>query len=649
MVHNVNGNKINSSIPTSTCCTVIPSTPLVAAKVIKLPDISVNTNSDNICKTKYIPEKNKNSILLAITDSGATDNMTSNKNFFEYILPLESGKEVVLGDDKTKLKIEGYGMMNILLNNNRVRIMAYYVPTLGTTLLSIKQHMRYKGNFFHAENNSVVLAYKKQILYPNCKNEFTLKIQPAINTTKSYIFDENVAQTIHATPKGKHNAEEYHILRAGKASKITDVHHQKQLAEKVYVKKLISHAVLPHRVTNGSIGFDLASAQSITIPAHSTQLIGTGFGMDIPDGIYLRLASRSSLAQHNINVGGGVIDTDYIGEIKIIMQNNSDSPLEIKIGQRIAQGIFEQAKTPCLILTDNLNPTQRNNKGFGSSNKNSLNKARQQVVQSNVKKMLLRHQPNKTQRSILDFLCSSTKTTNTKQPTTIINLPEEISTLGDTTTQHCADDEVSIQTEKTTNMSQTSSNCTENTKTNPENQSQSEEDLSENTPPILPNEKCNSSIPQHLSFSKDFVAQAIGYHKLNLLLKYFNRVALPNVSIRSTDKSEVLTDGDTATMKSKKRNLTPSKLPEKYSDVWHMDIVYGPCIAIAGVKYALLLVDKKTRKCFIYALKDLKASIKDALSQFLLDAGTKPKLIRSDFDKKLIGGTTKKFLRDNKI
>ena len=67
-----------------------------------------------------------------------------------------------------------------------------------------------------------------------------------------------------------------------------------------------------------------------------------------------------------------------------------------------------------------------------------------------------------------------------------------------------------------------------------------------------------------------------------------------------------------------------------------MDIVYGPCLAIAGVKYALLLVDKKTRKCCLYALKDLKDSIKDALSQFILDVGTKPKLLRTDFDKKLL-------------
>ena len=121
------------------------------------------------------------------------------------------------------------------------------------------------------------------------------------------------------------------------------------------------------------------------------------------------------------------------------------------------------------------------------------------------------------------------------------------------------------------------------------------------------------------------------------------------MSIRATDKSDILTDGETATIHSRKRNKNKTQLPEKYSDVWHMDIVYGPCIGIEGVKYALLLVDKKTRKCFIYALKDLKQSINDALTQFLVDVRVKPKLIRTDFDKKLFGGNTRKLLLKNKI
>ena len=80
-----------------------------------------------------------------------------------------------------------------------------------------------------------------------------------------------------------------------------------------------------------------------------------------------------------------------------------------------------------------------------------------------------------------------------------------------------------------------------------------------------------------------------------------------------------------------------------------MDIVYGPCVAISGIKYALLLIDKKSGECHIYGLKDLKESITDALSQFLLDAQVPPKVIQTDFDKKLMGGAAKRLLCSKNI
>ena len=394
----------------------------------------------------------------------------------------------------------------------------------------------------------------------------------------------------------------------------------------------------------------MEAAHPIIIPPKETKPVKTGLVVAVPDGIYLRIASRSSMALQNINVGGGVVDNDFRGEIEVIIQNNSNIPFKIQTGQKIAQVIFEQAQTPCLILSDKLPPTPRGSKGFGSTTKNE---ARRLVAQNNIQKMISQTtQSNKKQKTLLDFLWSTTtekrKTTEKQNNSPKQQIPEIHDS--DNIENEYADDDISVQTETTSNLSNNNTTSDiSSTKTQPVTQLQSEEDLNGDVPPILPNEKCNSSIPKHLTFSKDFVAQAIGYHKLNLLLKYFNRVAQPNITISASDKSKTLNDGETATLKSKKKNSRPSKIPEKYSDVWHMDIVYGPCVAIAGVKYALLLVDKKTRKCCLYALKDLKDSIKDALSQFILDVGTKPKLLRTDFDKKLIGGKIKQFLREKHI
>ena len=81
--------------------------------------------------------------------------------------------------------------------------MGYYVPSLGTTLIPIKHHMKFRGNYFHAENNKVSLAYDSDILYLNCDTEFTLKVKEATNSTKQYIFDECLAQKISTITNGK--------------------------------------------------------------------------------------------------------------------------------------------------------------------------------------------------------------------------------------------------------------------------------------------------------------------------------------------------------------------------------------------------------------------------------------------------------------
>ena len=70
-----------------------------------------------------------------------------------------------------------------------------------------------------------------------------------------------------------------------------------------------------------------------------------------------------------------------------------------------------------------------------------------------------------------------------------------------------------------------------------------------------------------------------------------------------------------------------------------MDIVYGPCMAVGGVRHALLLIDKKTRKCHVYPLKDMKKSITNALKKFINDVQVQPKLIWIDFDQRLMGGS----------
>ena len=128
-----------------------------------------------------------------IPDSGATNHFSGEESHFEYLLPLPSteNNQLFLGDDSTAYKILGVGPLNILMNGKRARILAYYVPAIKTTLLSITKHIEYDGCYFHAENNTYTLAFPRDILHPTIQSEAIIHIQSAkhLPSTTPYIFD----------------------------------------------------------------------------------------------------------------------------------------------------------------------------------------------------------------------------------------------------------------------------------------------------------------------------------------------------------------------------------------------------------------------------------------------------------------------------
>jgi len=133
--------------------------------------------------------------------------------------------------------------------------------------------------------------------------------------------------------------------------------------------KLSTSAILPRRGTNGSAGYDLCANEEIFLPAGERRLISTGISMAIPEGYYGRIAPRSGLAwKHGLDVLAGVIDSDYRGEIKVVLQN-LDPAISYKIqkGDRIAQLIFERYHTFQLTEVDDLTVSKRDEGGFGST------------------------------------------------------------------------------------------------------------------------------------------------------------------------------------------------------------------------------------------------------------------------------------------
>ena len=124
----------------------------------------------------------------------------------------------------------------------------------------------------------------------------------------------------------------------------------------------------PKTVTSRSAGYDLHSSEETVIAPHSRQLGATGIAITVPAGTYGRIAPRSGMSvKLSIDVGSGVIDEDYTGEVKLLLINHSDKQYHIREGDRIAQLILEQIKTPETKMTTELQPTIRGNKGCGST------------------------------------------------------------------------------------------------------------------------------------------------------------------------------------------------------------------------------------------------------------------------------------------
>ena len=115
----------------------------------------------------------------------------------------------------------------------------------------------------------------------------------------------------------------------------------------LYIKKLQNSAAIPKRATKDAAGYDIASVEETVVPAKGRTVVKTGLSIAIPDGCYGRIAPRSGLAVKKfIDIGAGVIDADYRGEIGVVMCNHSDEDLKVKQGDRIAQLILEKISTP---------------------------------------------------------------------------------------------------------------------------------------------------------------------------------------------------------------------------------------------------------------------------------------------------------------
>ncbi len=138
----------------------------------------------------------------------------------------------------------------------------------------------------------------------------------------------------------------------------------------VRIKRLRPGAVLPAYQTAGAAGMDLCAAEEVTLPPGGVAAVPTGWAVEIPAGYEMQVRPRSGLAlKQGIMVANspGTVDSDYRGEVCVLLYNTREVPFEIRRGDRIAQAIVGPVSRIAWRETDDLSDTARGAGGFGST------------------------------------------------------------------------------------------------------------------------------------------------------------------------------------------------------------------------------------------------------------------------------------------
>ncbi len=526
-----------------------------------------------------------------VVDSGATVHMDNDENLFEYITTVTDANGLPLyvqQGDGSDLEVQGMGPVTKTIQGKYpIRYMSYLVKELGTPLFSVKQHMENAGCYFHAENNTATLAFPAVTITLDTEPEILFQSVPSNPIHDIFAFDYQCA-----TPATEHGTFKASIVEKSKYIEHLPTKYQEQLGETVPFKLMSPDATLPTRATSGSIGYDIASTATVTILPGAIARIPTGLSCAIPEGLYIKIHNRSSNALKHLTVEGGVIDNDYRGEIQVLLKNNSTQAITVPSKNRIAQMIFERAATPMLNVTTHLPSTSRKG-GFGSTNRQrkqkkrrGLNRRKRGIIHTSQGSMYIDEQNPKKPKS----------KRVSRRPSEGVRTPKESSDQYLWTSHKFSSDKDAEEAEIFFQQHDHNKVPTSAPATAPATRPQ-------------PNAVVEGSAQSSLTMTRDHLLQSIGYIKPDKFIRNINKLGKGNVQISHLARNPKVNPGEAASVKSKRSNKIPQTPKANYSDLWHMDIGYGPCAAIGGFKHTLLFVNSSSQYKYIYPLKNLTSSL----------------------------------------
>lgn len=131
--------------------------------------------------------------------------------------------------------------------------------------------------------------------------------------------------------------------------------------------KLLPGGSVPQRKTTGAAGYDLSAARLVTIAPGAIGLVPCGFCIELPDGMEAQIRPRSGLASGGKMAMFGTIDSDYRGEVAVVIANFTNEVFRVEAGDRIAQMVVAQVAPTRMVVVNDLSPTERGDRGFGST------------------------------------------------------------------------------------------------------------------------------------------------------------------------------------------------------------------------------------------------------------------------------------------
>ena len=140
-----------------------------------------------------------------------------------------------------------------------------------------------------------------------------------------------------------------------------------ELANQLKVQCLRETTVIPQRSTQGSAGYDISAAYSCVIPSKGKGVVQAGLATLLLLGVYAKIVPCLGLiVKKFIDMGARVINSDYLGEIGVVLFNHSAVDFPVQVGDKIAQLILEKIKTSAVQKVIVLSATDRGSGGFGS-------------------------------------------------------------------------------------------------------------------------------------------------------------------------------------------------------------------------------------------------------------------------------------------